>query len=376
MRDNVFKDFTVQVKSSFNVTAVSVYSCAMSGDAKLICGESIDRKIVNERYCRFNSTVVITAPESLPEAPKYMSRLVTRIVLDSTMYMIALSSYALEAFKGETAQRVLQMLRELELTAAPVKSKTPRPEKSPRPTREKRELPKLNPKAIKIAAIAAVSLVLVVGAVYLISTLDFETPVSDTDTDDDKPPPTHYLAPEPTDVPAPEPSPSAPPTSPATSPPTSPATSPPTADVTQPTLTESPTQPPPSSAGTSRPNTPTKPPTSPTTSPPTTKKPTPTQPPTVNVGTPKISASKSNNSVTLSWAAITDADGYEVSRSTSMIGGYSVLNAIAVRDGSTIKVTDSGTNSGTTYYYSVRAFRNVGGVKNWGSHSEIVTVRG
>ena len=160
-----------------------------------------------------------------------------------------------------------------------------------------------------------------------------------------------------------------------TTPPTSPATTPPTADVTQPTLTESPTQPPPSSAGTSRPDTPTKP-TITTPSPTTSSPPKPTQPPTVNVGTPKISASKSNNSVTLSWAAITDADGYEVSRSTSMIGGYSVLNAIAVRDGSTIKVTDSGTNSGTTYYYSVRAFRNVGGVKNWGSHSEIVTVRG
>ncbi|MCL1832568.1 MAG: hypothetical protein FWG45_06645 [Oscillospiraceae bacterium] len=267
-----------------------------------------------------------------------------------------------------------------------------RPVKSPRPQREKRELPKLNPKAIKIAAITAGTLVLVVGAVYLISTIDFESPVSDTDTDDDdKPTPTHYFAPEPSPL---ETTPTEPPNSPATSPPTaditqptptSPTTSPPTADVTQPTLTESPTQPPPSSAGQSRQTTPTQPPTSPTTSSPrtpttarpaTTKKPTPTQPPPVNVGTPSISASKSNNSVTLSWTAVTDADGYEVSRSTTMIGGYSVLNAIAVRDGSTIKVTDSGTNSGTTYYYSVRAFRNVGGVKHWGSHSEIVTVRG
>jgi hypothetical protein len=81
-----------------------------------------------------------------------------------------------------------------------------------------------------------------------------------------------------------------------------------------------------------------------------------------------------SGSVEFSWAVVADADGYEVSRSTTMIGGYSVLNAIAVREGATIKVTDSGANAGTTYYYSVRAFRTVNGVKHWGEHSEIISV--
>jgi hypothetical protein len=57
-----------------------------------------------------------------------------------------------------------------------------------------------------------------------------------------------------------------------------------------------------------------------------------------------------------------------------MIGGYSVINAINVRDGSRVIMTDSSVSSSTTYFYSVRAFRTVNGVRYYSEHSEIVSV--
>jgi hypothetical protein len=78
--------------------------------------------------------------------------------------------------------------------------------------------------------------------------------------------------------------------------------------------------------------------------------------------------------VEFSWGAVNNSDGYEVSRSTTMIGGYSVVNAITVREGSRVKITDSSVRAGTAYFYSVRAFRVVNGVRVYGEHSEILSV--
>jgi hypothetical protein len=64
-----------------------------------------------------------------------------------------------------------------------------------------------------------------------------------------------------------------------------------------------------------------------------------------------------NNSggIDFSWNAAENADGYEVSRSATMIGGYQVINAITVRNGSRVQITDSNVNRGTSYFYSVKA---------------------
>jgi hypothetical protein len=85
----------------------------------------------------------------------------------------------------------------------------------------------------------------------------------------------------------------------------------------------------------------------------------------------RASVNASGN-IVISWAAVADADGYEISRSATMIGGYRVIDAITVRDGSRVRITDSGVTGGAAFY-SVRAFRNVGGGRVWSEHSEIVT---
>jgi poly(3-hydroxybutyrate) depolymerase len=68
-----------------------------------------------------------------------------------------------------------------------------------------------------------------------------------------------------------------------------------------------------------------------------------TLPPPTNLACP----SKTDNSITLSWGAVTGASGYSVSRSGNVVG---TPNATGF--------TDSGLNSGTNYTYSVRATAN------------------
>ena len=114
---------------------------------------------------------------------------------------------------------------------------------------------------------------------------------------------------------------------------------------------------------------PTQPPTQPPTPPPTQPPPPPT------VAQPKnVRVHAAHGRITVQWNAVTDADGYEVSRSTTMIGGYAVLSGIVTREGSVVQIVDSNVSADTTYYYSVRTFRDIGGTRYWSEHSEIVFV--
>jgi hypothetical protein len=56
-----------------------------------------------------------------------------------------------------------------------------------------------------------------------------------------------------------------------------------------------------------------------------------------------------------------------------MVGGYGVISAITVREGDRVRMSDNSAGGGS-YYYSVRAFRNVNGVRIYSEHSEIVSI--
>lgn len=71
--------------------------------------------------------------------------------------------------------------------------------------------------------------------------------------------------------------------------------------------------------------------------------------------------------VTLKWTKVYGASGYEVYRSVSKNGKYSLVKNIA--KGSTTSWTNSGLKKGQYYYYKIRAYRTVDGKKLYGSYS-------
>ena len=75
----------------------------------------------------------------------------------------------------------------------------------------------------------------------------------------------------------------------------------------------------------------------------------------------------SSTSVTVSWSKVTGATGYEVFRATSKDGTYSKLGAVTGTSR-----TCSGLKSGTTYYFKVRAYKEVNGAKVYSAYSTVV----
>ncbi len=78
----------------------------------------------------------------------------------------------------------------------------------------------------------------------------------------------------------------------------------------------------------------------------------------------------SYNSARVTWSAAGGAGGYEVWRSTTAASGYK-LAATVIGTSS----TSTGLATGTTYYYKIRAYRTVNGVKVYGLYSAVVSAK-
>ncbi|MHB1454068.1 MAG: fibronectin type III domain-containing protein, partial [Saccharofermentanales bacterium] len=74
----------------------------------------------------------------------------------------------------------------------------------------------------------------------------------------------------------------------------------------------------------------------------------------------------SATSIKISWPAVSGASGYELFRSTSSAGTYTLI-----RTQTALYYTNTGLKTGTTYYYKVRAYRLVGTTKVYGGYSGI-----
>ena len=79
-------------------------------------------------------------------------------------------------------------------------------------------------------------------------------------------------------------------------------------------------------------------------------------------------ASASATSINVSWSAVSGATGYQVYRSTSADGTFASLGTVTA----TSKVS-TGLKTGTTYYYKVRAYKEVNGKKIYGEYSKVVS---
>ena len=83
-------------------------------------------------------------------------------------------------------------------------------------------------------------------------------------------------------------------------------------------------------------------------------------------------ASNTPGTVTLTWNAAEFADGYEVYRSDSRLGTYAMI--ASVNSGDVTAVSDNGLVSGSRWFYTIRAYREVNGKRVYSEYSGIVEV--
>lgn len=77
--------------------------------------------------------------------------------------------------------------------------------------------------------------------------------------------------------------------------------------------------------------------------------------------------SESYSTIRVTWNKVSGANGYKVYRSTSKDGKYAAIGSTAKN--SAVTFFDKKAVTGKTYYYKVRAYRNVSGKKVYGSYS-------
>ncbi|SHJ12322.1 Listeria/Bacterioides repeat-containing protein [Clostridium cavendishii DSM 21758] len=92
------------------------------------------------------------------------------------------------------------------------------------------------------------------------------------------------------------------------------------------------------------------------------------------LGVPKVvpAVSSSYNSINTSWGLVPGASGYEIWRSTSDTGIYSLVGTVT---GTVLSYNNVGLVTGTTYYYKIRAYRLVGQTKIYGNYATIVSAK-
>lgn len=76
-------------------------------------------------------------------------------------------------------------------------------------------------------------------------------------------------------------------------------------------------------------------------------------------------------SLTLSWPKVNGADGYLVRRSLTLSGGY--VSIATISSGDVLTYKDTNLDPDTTYYYSVRAFKNYNGKTVSGTYADSVS---
>ena len=86
--------------------------------------------------------------------------------------------------------------------------------------------------------------------------------------------------------------------------------------------------------------------------------------------TQNLSASASTSGIKLSWNAVSRADSYRIYRASSKSGTYEYLSSTKNRT-----YTDKTASAGKTYYYKVRAYAAISGVKYYGKYSVNVSAK-
>lgn len=93
---------------------------------------------------------------------------------------------------------------------------------------------------------------------------------------------------------------------------------------------------------------------------------------TVKLSVPSAfkAVSASHNSTKITWGAVSGASGYQLYRATSKTGTYTLLKDTTAKSFANTSLT-----TGNNYYYKVRAYRNQGTKKVYGSFTTVASVQ-
>jgi fibronectin type 3 domain-containing protein len=75
---------------------------------------------------------------------------------------------------------------------------------------------------------------------------------------------------------------------------------------------------------------------------------------------------RSSSSIKLAWSSVSGRSGYEIWRSSG--GIYSLIKSTT-----STSYTNTSLATGTTYYYMVRAYRTVGGIRYYSSFTPVIS---
>jgi C1A family cysteine protease/uncharacterized protein YjdB len=84
---------------------------------------------------------------------------------------------------------------------------------------------------------------------------------------------------------------------------------------------------------------------------------------------PTLNVKALRKSVKLTWNKVNGASGYEIYMSKSKSSGYSLVKTI--KKGKTVSYTKKGLTKKKTYYFKIRSYKTVAGVKIYSSYSKI-----
>lgn len=86
----------------------------------------------------------------------------------------------------------------------------------------------------------------------------------------------------------------------------------------------------------------------------------------------KLKLNKSKKPV-ISWEKVKNASGYELYRSTSKSGKYTLVNDF--KSGKAASFTDKNTKKGKTYYYKLVAYKSINGTRAYAKNSSVKSIK-
>ena len=93
----------------------------------------------------------------------------------------------------------------------------------------------------------------------------------------------------------------------------------------------------------------------------------------IKAAKPSVTLTAGSKAATVSWKKVNKADGYQIQRSTKKSSGFKTVKTI--KKGSTVKYKNTGLKSGKTYYYKVRAYKVINGVKYYSKWSTVKNIK-